>query len=309
MHSLAQRRRFFLLGACLALFGAASFAHASPPRRDSARAGNAPEAAGRDPFALAVDAQRTAITRENSTPSAMAWAGDYYAGDGLGANISMSLASHAGVAAAWQGCLGTYAINKGNVVAQSDGSLRLEYEQPNDPKSIGFADHVLPVAWGERMYLIPESQLPAFASAVNLGSEPREEAPGSFLMRNGDERREVRGLPDLPPAQRSLIRDVPLDVGVVSVKRLPDVDPHHYECRFRLELAHGASDRLAEGMDLDPAESSTGGRVTLERTTPTRAIATMTLYGDECTTRARQPSIATRLTTGAYRGTSSSAKP
>jgi hypothetical protein len=65
----------------------------------------------------------------------------------------------------------------------ADGSLHLNYEQPNDQEGIGLADHVVPVACGDRIYMISEKEGPEFASAVNLGDEPRESAQGSFLMR------------------------------------------------------------------------------------------------------------------------------
>jgi hypothetical protein len=294
VHSLAQSRHLFLFGLSLALLGGASPGYASPT-----------EAA----FEHAVDAQRAAIAKENSATPGTPWAGDYYSGDGLGANVSVSLAPRSGVAATWQGCLGTYAANKGRVVPQADGSLLLKYEQPNDPSAIGFADHVMPVVWGERMYMVSEKELPAFASAINLGDEPREGAYGSFLMRDGDEHRKVYGLPALPSAQRSLIREAPLDVGVVSASRLHDNRADQFECRYRLVLDHGANDRLAVGMDLRATGVYAGNRITLEQTTSTRAVGTLSLYGDECTKPDQQPSTRTRFTTGAYRGMASNEKP
>ena len=240
----------------------------------------------------------------------VAWAGDYYSGDGLGQNVSLSLAPISGVTAKWQGCLGTYAANKGRVLPQADGSLLLTYEQPNDQRrGLGFAEHVVPVAWGERMYLISEKELPAFASAVNLGDEPRKGAQGSFLMREGDERRKVYGMPVLPPVQQSLIREVPLEVGVVSANRLRDHHAGQCECQYRLELDHGANDGLAAGMELLATGATAENRITLEQTTPTRSVGTVRLYGDECTELDRRPSTSTRFTTGAYRGMPSSDKP
>lgn len=309
MHSLAQSRHLFLFGMSLALLSGASPGYASPSQPASPQAANSQDIAAQDAFKHAVDAQRAAIAKENSTTAGIAWAGDYYFGDGLGQNVALSLAPHSGVAATWEGCLGTYAANKGGVIPQADGSLLLKYEQPNDQGVFGFADHVVPVAWGERMYMISEKELPAFASAVNLGDEPREGAMGSFLMRNGDERRKVYGLPVLPPAQRSLIREMPLEVGVVSAKRLEDNHADPFECRYRLDLDHGANDRLAAGMELLATGVGAGNHITLEQTTPTRAVGTMSLFGDECTKPDQGPSTRTRFTTGAYRGTSSNEKP
>lgn len=306
MHSLAQGRRLFLLGLSLALLGGASLGYAFPSPPASLQAESSQDIATQRAFQHAVDAQRDAIAKENSTTPRVAWAGDYYFGDGLGQNVSLSLAPLSGVTATWQGCLGTYSANKGRVVPQADGSLLLEYEQPNDQRGLGFADHVVPVAWGDRMYMISEKELPAFASAVNLGDEPRKGAYGSFLMREGDERRKAYGMPVLPPAQQSLIREVPLEVGVVSANRLHDNHADEFECRYRLELDHGANDGLVAGMKLLTIGGSAHNRVTVEQTTPTRAVGTVSLFGDECTKPDRRPSTETRFTSGAYRGMSSS---
>ncbi len=301
MYSLAQSRRLVQWGLSLALLGAVSLGYACPPQSASPQASNSQDRATQRAFEHAVEAQRAAIDKETLATPKVAWAGDYYFGDGMGQNVSLSLAPVSGVAATWQGCLGTYSANKGRVIPQADGSLLLEYEQPNDQRGIGFADHLIPVAWGERMYMISQDELPAFASAVNLGDEPRKDAQGSFLMRTGDEQRKVYGVPALPPAQQSLIREVPLEVGVVSVDRLRDKDADHFECRYRLELDHGANDGLAAGMKLLATGGSVGNRITLEQATPTRAVGTMWLFGDECTHPDQRPSTKTRFTSGAYR--------
>lgn len=299
-------KRIFAFACLLAV---ASLGYAFPALPASPQAENSQSIATPEAFQHAVDAQRAAIAKENSTTPRAAWAGDYYFGDGEGANVSLSLAPVSGVAATWQGCLGTYTANKGRVIPQADGSLLLKYERPNDQRGLGFADHVVPVAWGERMYMISEKELPAFASAVNLGDEPRTGEQGLFLMRKGDELRKVYGKPILPPAQQSLIREVPLEVGVVSANRLHDKHADQFECRYRLELDHGANDGLAAGMELLATGVCAGNRVTLEQTTPTRAVGTMSLFGDECTKSDRRPSTKTRFTSGAYRGMSSNDKP
>ena len=307
MPSLTQGRQLFLLGLSLTLLGDASLGYAFPPASPQGK--NSQDLAAQKAFEHAVEAQRAAIAKENSIAPRVAWAGDYYSGDGTGLNVSLSLAPLSGVAATWQGCLGTYAANKGSVIPQADGSLLLKYEQPNDERSIGFAEHVVPVAWGERMYMLSEQELPAFASAVNLGDEPRNDAQGLFLMREGDEQRKAYGMPVLPPAQQSLIRGVPLEVGVVSVTRLQDVRADHFECQYRLELDHGTNDGLVAGMELLAIGSTAANRVTLEQTTPISAAGTIMLFGDECTEPGQRPSTKMRFTTGAYRGMSSSDKP
>jgi len=75
-----------------------------------------------------------------------------------------------------------------------------------------------------------------------------------------------------------------------------------FECRYQLELDRGAKDGLAAGMDLLTTGVSAGHRITLEQTTPARAVATVSLFGDECTKPDDWPSTRTRFTTGAFEG-------
>lgn len=301
MHSLMKSGHHFLFAFIAPLATGASLACAVHAEPAPPQVNDSQDIAARKVFQHAVDAQRAAIAKENAeTEQRAPWAGDYYFGDGVGANVSLSLAPRSGVAATWQGCLGTYAVNKGAVIPQADGSLLLKYEKPNDQRGIGFADHVVPVPWGDRMYMLSKEEIPAFASAVNMGGEPRKDAQGMFLMRKGDESRKVYGMPVLPPAQRSLIREVPLEVGVVSAKRLHDDRVDQFGCRYRLELDHGANDGLAAGMDLRMTDGSPYGRVTLEQVMPTRAVGALTLFGDECSKPDQRLSAKTRLTSGAY---------
>jgi hypothetical protein len=101
VHSLRKNCHLFPFGLTLALLGAATLSHASPPQATPPQAENAQDVATQESFKNVVNAQRAAIDRENSTTPSVAWAGDYYSGDGLGANVSLSLAPHAGVAATW----------------------------------------------------------------------------------------------------------------------------------------------------------------------------------------------------------------
>src|SRR5262245_43325767 len=61
------------------------------------------------------EAQRTAILAEVATLADHAWAGKYYAGDGMGENVSLALAPRAGFVFEWHGCLGLYDRNFGAV--------------------------------------------------------------------------------------------------------------------------------------------------------------------------------------------------
>jgi hypothetical protein len=58
------------------------------------------------------------------TASGPHWAGQYYHGDGLGVNVSLTIAPEAGFAFAWHGCLGVYDRNWGSVSNEPDGASR-----------------------------------------------------------------------------------------------------------------------------------------------------------------------------------------
>ena len=66
------------------------------------------------------------------------------------------------------------------------------------------------VRWGERLYLIEESELRAFCNAINGGIEPRrtnsvDDYTGTFYLRVGDEEKPVTGIPELPETWRGCI--------------------------------------------------------------------------------------------------------
>ena len=73
----------------------------------------------------------------------------------------------------------------------------------------------VPVAWGERQYLIEEQQLLPFANDVNLGTEPRKSLTGSYLLRRGDVDRPVTGWPDVPAEWRGYLLHQPIG-GVIT---------------------------------------------------------------------------------------------
>src|SRR5262245_25906287 len=134
---------------------------------------------------------RAEIAAELEATPGHDWAGSYYWGDGLGANVSLDLAPGAGFVFAWNGCVGLYGRNYGAVRDAGD-RLYLEPELANEPGQFGHIEvEFVPVAWGERRYLIPPEKLVEFCAAVQGGSEPRAHPQGRFLLRRGDETRPV----------------------------------------------------------------------------------------------------------------------
>lgn len=83
---------------------------------------------------------------------------------------------------------------------------------------------LVPVKWGERVYLIFEPDLKNFANAVNLGVEPRPEMHseiwfGSFYRREGDEQKSVSGKPSLPAEWQPFLLDKPITAKIISAEK------------------------------------------------------------------------------------------
>lgn len=146
------------------------------------------------------------------------WAGAYYYGDGMGVNVTLHLAPKAGFVFSWSGCLGTYDRNYGSWT-DKDGRLELTFTFPNVRQGFqGLAPVLIPVRWGERHYLIASTALADFANEVNSGSEPRDCAHGSALLRVNDERKPVQGLPELPRECADLLLTEPVEGMIVAIR-------------------------------------------------------------------------------------------
>lgn len=256
-----------------------------------------------------IEQQRTRIQREIATLKQHPWAADYYEGDGLGANITISLAPDTGIAATWHGCMGLYGANRGKVV-ERDGTLRFEYEQPNKPGFGGFPDTLRPVRWGERRYMIQQDKMMGFVNAINHGLEPRERVHGMFLLAQDDEDKAAEGLPDLPPAYLALIRRAPMRVRVVSIDGV-DKKKGDQDCSYtyRMTLDRGAADRFAPGAELKlVAQPRVWESATIETVARETSTAKMVVWYDDCTHPKTVPTTGWVFTTGAYDGKSGVAR-
>lgn len=91
--------------------------------------------------------------------------GEYYLGDGLGVNCSLTLVEGR-FNFKWTGCLGVYDSNTGTWVLQGDIVL-LKPEKPNKCEGFkGMNLRFIPVKWGQRHYLIDENEMPGFCAAI-----------------------------------------------------------------------------------------------------------------------------------------------
>jgi len=147
-------------------------------------------------------------------------AADYYFGDGLNNNHSLRLTN-----------FGTFTYELATYegpVAQVSGRYEISGQKivlrPSNGKSTvwpqGMADELFPVAWGERVYLVPANDLIGFTNAVNSGAEPITNfSHGRYLLREGDVDREVAGKPQMPEGFGNLVLDQPVEGRVVQAKK------------------------------------------------------------------------------------------
>lgn len=167
----------------------------------------------------ALEAKKAVIDQELHALPAHPWAGRYYYGDGLGVNVALSLAPKSGFAFTWNGCLGLYDLNYGDVV-EVDGRITLVFKYPNDQKRFqGIAPELIPIAWGERHYLVPADEVVRFANAINAGFEPSGSKSRRFLLREGDELKEVQGKPSLPSSYSEYLLKQPIKAEISSIEK------------------------------------------------------------------------------------------
>jgi hypothetical protein len=164
-----------------------------------------------------VKAQRQAILEEIKTLDHHEWAGSYYQGDGLGANITLELAPKTGFTYEWHGCLGLYDRNHGKVKRKGE-QIKLQFVLKNEEdRHFGMAQDFIPISWGVRQYLVSPDDMMVFINTVNQGREPRMRPHGRFLLRRGDELKRVAGLPTLPKKYRRYLLARPIQAKIISV--------------------------------------------------------------------------------------------
>lgn len=73
------------------------------------------------------------------------------------------------------------------------------------------------VEWGGRRYLVSEEDLMAFCNAVNSREEPGFRGRASFLLRVGDEKKKIEGLPSVPAGFRKYLLKEPVTAKVIGI--------------------------------------------------------------------------------------------
>lgn len=208
-----------------------------------------------NPLHAEVKTQRQRIEEVIAHAPANEWSAEYYDGDGLGANIRITLDADAGVAATWHGCLGMYGANVGKVDASVPGEFAFRFRHPNresDQSTIDtFPERVHLIRWGERRYLLSEDRGVDFVDAMHHGYEPRNQAYGFFLLAVGDEKKPVTGLPELPDPLRALVRTRPLLLRVSKVEKpIAEGRREFSTCRYRIHLDLPRGESLSSQLSL-----------------------------------------------------------
>jgi len=93
-----------------------------------------------------------------------------------------------------------------------------------DPPADDRKDELIPVKWGERLYLMHQGSLREFCNAINLGVEPRSRLGtdsylGMFYLRNGDENKSTSGHPTLSTDLLDLLLKRPIEAEIINIER------------------------------------------------------------------------------------------
>jgi hypothetical protein len=155
-----------------------------------------------------VEKRQQRIEREVEDFGEHPWAGAYYFGDGLGVNVTLSIAPESGVAYTWRGCMGLYDANHGTI-EYSDGILRLDWKYADDADRASWAGDALRyevpelvvVPWGDEVFLVRPNDMEAFCGGTLKGYALRRVKEG----RNRRSGSVPVGQPEVPEAFRSLL--------------------------------------------------------------------------------------------------------
>lgn len=212
------------------------------------------------------------------------WAGEYYAGDGLGMNTSLAIAPHSGYVFEWHGCVGLYDRNYG-AVAWTNGRICLSFTFENQRKGCqGIAPELIPVSWGGRHYLIPADDLVGFCNCVNEGLEPRNDSHGLYLLRREDEKKPVTGLPIVPAEFEPCLLAKPIEATIIAVGRHM-TRPSLGDWKFKdtpVTIDAGKQQGLRLGMELFVTNpSNTVESVKITKVDETRCEAVMVQVGED----------------------------
>jgi len=243
-----------------------------------------------------IEIKRIRIENEIARLKDHPWAGQYCCGDGLGANIYLTLAPKNGFTVNWYGCLGLYDQNHGTV-DWDESTVRLSFVLAVEDDGIGrYASEYKPIRWGERLYLIPADEMVQFCYAINSGDEPRAGcwSYNDFFLRVGDWDKEVEGKPEIPVEFAAYLLDEPVEVAIVSIGDIRQTDRRGNTAD--VVLNKGKKDGLQLGMRLHVIEPDIFGRMELTKVEETQSEGEL-YYSTSGQSEKRIPTTDWRLST------------
>ncbi|MCB2156726.1 hypothetical protein KQI84_17760 [bacterium] len=217
----------------------------------------------RPAWSEAAEQKAEEIARELEGLADHPWAGKYDAGVSLSAHWTLLVAPKSGFVFSQRSCSGMDAQNWGRVT-ESDGRLHLLGDDSiAESNKLNLPTELILVPWGERVYAIPERQMPAFCSWVNAGLEPRTKENGDALLREGGLKKPATGKPTLPARYLPWLLDAPIvtrviNVGDVSTRETPSTCTNR-DTAVRIDA--GTKDGAFEGMILYPVDPPGEGPV------------------------------------------------
>lgn len=231
------------------------------------------------------------------------WAGSYYHGDGLGVNASLTMAPSNGFVFVWTGCLGVYDRNYGDVTHTDRGTIQLRFEFVNDEKGFqGVSPEFVPIAWGERHYLLEPDRVIDFCNSVNSGWEPRDGAHGFYFLRRGDESKPVEGMPTVDDFHKPYMPADAIKAQIIEVGESTSTTSEYgiTTVTAKVKLNVGSNDKVLPGMvfNLYPPECARlGNRVKVLNVSESTCDAEMRYISTE-KLDAGEPKVGWKYTTG-----------
>jgi hypothetical protein len=232
----------------------------------------------------AAETRRQAILAEIKALNAHEWAGEYYAGNGMGVNTSLAIAPKSGYVFEWHGCMGLYDRNYG-AVTSAGGRIRLAFTFENKREGFqGIAPELVPISWGSRHYLIPADDIVGFCNNVNEGREPRNGSHGFYLLREEDEVKAVSGLPNVPREYESYLLAKPIEATIIAVGK-HTTRPSLADWNFKdtpVTIDAGSQHGLRVGMELFVIEPRDGvDSIEITKVEQSRSEGVMSQAGED----------------------------
>jgi hypothetical protein len=147
------------------------------------------------------------------------WAG-IYTRPYMNAVEKLYLAPETGYAFVFTTHIHRYSIDLGSISHDGD-ILRISTKLKAGERVRHIPNILYPIKWGNRHYVVAESDMLRFANYVNLGREPSTlHVSTFFLLKDGDENKPVSGKPVLPARFARLILDRPIKMKIIETSEV-----------------------------------------------------------------------------------------